>query len=342
MALITLNAGIKDFIFPVFIAIATIVAANLANILLKKGLRRAEASLEKHAEKAKDDYHKQKLAGEKTKFAFMRRITVGIIYIIGIVLIISRIPALKTFSYSLLAGAGVLAIIIGFATQKTLSNIIAGFMISISQPIRVGDRVRFKEDYGIIQDITLRHTVLKTWDNRYVVVPNAMINEEVINNYTLGDERILATVEMNISYDSDIDLARKIMREEIMKHPKFIDNRTDADLLSGTEPVKVRVTECGDFSVKLRGYYWVPDQPSNMVSGYEITEDIKKRFDREGVEIPFPYRTVVYKKDIKKPKKLYNEEIHEEIGEGIEIKRKKPRRKAKKKSKTKTKKKKKK
>ncbi len=289
---------------PIFIGIITIVVASLVNILLKKGFKSAEHALEKHAEKTKDKYHKDKIASEKTKFVFMRRITVGVIYLIGIILIVSTIPALKTFSYSLLAGAGVLAIIIGFATQKTFANIISGLMISVSQPFRVGDRVRFRDEYGIIQDITLRHTVLKTWDNRYVIIPNDLVNQEVINNYTIGDEKILATVEIDISYDSDIDLAKKIMKEEILKHPKFVDNRTEADLLEGNEPVKVRVVSCGDFSVKLRGYYWVQNQPDNTISGFELTESIKKRFDREGVEIPFPYRTVVFKKDVKKPKKL--------------------------------------
>jgi len=321
-ALVYLDPGVKDVITPIFIGLATIVGANFVNILLKKGFRTAEHALEKHAEKTKDAYHKDKIAAEKTKFAFLRRIVVGVIYIIGIILIISRIPSLKTFSYSLLAGAGVIAVIIGFATQKTLSNIIAGLMISISQPIRVGDRVRFKDEYGIIQDITLRHTVLKTWDNRYVIIPNAMINEEVINNYTLGDERILATVEIDISYDSDIDLARKIIHEEILKHPYFIDNRTEADMLAGKDPVKVRVISCGDFSVKLRGYYWVANQPNNIISGYELTESIKKRFDKEGVEIPFPYRTVVFKKDIKKPKRLVQKKSIKSRGA-----KKKPRRK---------------
>ncbi|MBU1198574.1 MAG: mechanosensitive ion channel family protein [Nanoarchaeota archaeon] len=293
----------KVFI-PIFIGIVTIIVANLINILMKKGFKTAERALEKHAANTKDEYHKDKIASEKTKFVFMRRITTGIIYLIGIILLISTIPSLKTFSYSLLAGAGVFAIIIGFATQKTFANIISGLMISISQPFRVGDRVRFQDEYGTVQDITLRHTVLKTWDNRYVIIPNDLINQEVINNYTIGDEKILATVEIDISYDSDIDLARKIMHEEILKHPKYIDNRTDADLLEGKDPVKVRVVGCGDFSVKLRGYYWVANQPDNMISGYELTESIKKRFDKEGVEIPFPYRTVVFKKDIQKPKKL--------------------------------------
>ncbi|KYK24820.1 hypothetical protein AYK26_02985 [Euryarchaeota archaeon SM23-78] len=301
------NTSLGAVITPLFIGVVTIIVANLANYILKKGLKTAEHTLEKHHKRLEDAYHRNKIAAEKTKFTFMRRIIVGIIYLVGIILIISSIPSLKTFSYSLLAGAGVIAIIIGFATQKTLANLIAGFMISISQPFRVGDRVRFKEEYGVIQDITLRHTVLKTWDNRHVIIPNAMINEEVVNNYTLGDERILATVEIDISYDSDIDLARKIMTEEIMKHPKFIDNRTDVDLLAGKDPIKVRVVSCGDFSVKLRGYYWVPDPPSNLVSGYELIESIKKRFDKEGVEIPFPYRTVVYKKDIKKPRRLVKE-----------------------------------
>jgi len=297
------DQSLRVYVIPVFIGAITIIVGNIANYLLKKTFRSAERALEKHASKHKGEY-KEKIAADKTKFVFMRRIVVTVIYLVGAILVISNIPSLKAFSYSLLAGAGVLAIIIGFATQKTLSNIMAGLMISISQPFRVGDRIRFRDDYGIIQDITLRHTVLKTWDNRYVIIPNSMINEEVINNYTLGDEKILATVDMDISYDSDIDLARRIMKEEILKHPSFIDNRTETDMLAGKDPVKVRVVGCGDFSVKLRGYYWVESQPKAIISSFDLKESIKKRFDKEGVEIPFPYRTIVYKKNIKKPKRL--------------------------------------
>ncbi|HHE36559.1 MAG TPA: mechanosensitive ion channel family protein [Candidatus Woesearchaeota archaeon] len=298
-----LNSPFKAYFLPIFIGVTTIISGNIANYLLKRSFRSAEHALEKHLKKHGGQY-KERLAADRTKFVFMRRIVVIVIYVVGAILIISNIPSLKSFSYSLLAGAGVLAIIIGFATQKTLSNLVAGLMISISQPFRVGDRVKLKDEYGIIEDITLRHTVLKTWDNRRVIIPNSVINEEVINNYTFGDERILSTVEIGISYDSDIDLAKKIMSEEIRKHPLFIDNRTEADLLAGKDSVKVRVVGCDDFSIRLRGYYWTPNQPASLISRYELIESIKKRFDREGVEIPFPYRTIVYKKDMKKPKRV--------------------------------------
>ncbi len=222
---------------PVIIGLVTILVANIANFVLKRLFKNAETTLEKLAEKHKNDEYKKRIAANKTKFVFMRRIVAGVIYVIGIVLMISSVPSLRTFSYSLLAGAGVVAVIIGFATQKTFANIISGWMISVSQLYAIGDGGRLKEEYGTIEDITLRHTVLKTWDNRRVIIPNAIVNDEVINNYTLDDERILSTIEMNISYDSDIDLARKIMQEEIVNHPAFISNKSEGEVMDQADEV---------------------------------------------------------------------------------------------------------
>ncbi|MBN2459132.1 mechanosensitive ion channel family protein [Candidatus Woesearchaeota archaeon] len=293
---------VNQIVPPISIAIVTIIIGHFANYAIKKLFKRAEKALEELAEKHNDDHHKAMLAADRTKFVFTRRMAIGVIYTVGILFMIGSVPSLRTFSYSLLAGAGVMAVIIGFATQKTFANIISGMMISISQPFRIGDRVKLKEEYGTIEDITLRHTVLNTWDNRRVIIPNAIMNDEVIVNYTLKDEKILSTIEIGISFDSDIDLARKIMREEIVNHPDFIVNTQEGDALDKSDAVKVRVIGMGDSSINLRGYYWAATQPKAFKSACELRERIKKRFDNEGVEIPFPYRTLVYKKDLKKSK----------------------------------------
>ena len=93
------------------------------------------------------------------------------------------------------------------------------------------------------------------------------------------------------------------MIEETHKHADFLDARNAAQVLAEEDPTWVRVVDTADSSVVLRLYFWAKDQPTAWKMKTELRERIKKRFDKEGVEIPFPYRTLVYKKDIPKPKR---------------------------------------
>ncbi len=233
-----------------------------------------------------------KLKIDETTYTVVRRILIITIYIIGIAAVISLIPGLPDLMLGMAAGAGIAAIVIGFAAQKVLSNVFSGISIAIFRPFRVGDVVEMGDEYGTIEDITLRHTVIRTWQNKMQIIPNSRISEETIINWTIGDLTVLWAVDFGISYDSDIDLARSIILDEIDKHPDVMHEED--------KEANVRVTELGDFAVNLRATFWVSDRPTAWGTGAEIRESVKKRFDSEGVEIPFPYRTVVYKKDMKR------------------------------------------
>jgi len=233
----------------------------------------------------------EKLKVDETTYTVVRRVIIVTIYVIGGVVVISLIPGLSRLVLGMAAGAGIAAIVIGFAAQRALSNVFSGISIAIFRPFRVGDVVEMENEYGTIEDITLRHTVIRTWQNKRLNIPNSRISEETIINWTIGDLTVLWAVDFGISYDSDIDLARSIILDEINKHPDVMHEQD--------REAKVRVTELGDFAVNLRALFWVRDRPTAWGTGAEIRESVKKRFDREGVEIPFPYRTVVFKKDMK-------------------------------------------
>ncbi len=234
----------------------------------------------------------EKLKVDETTYTVLRRIIILTIYIIGGVVVIELIPGLPGLMLGMAAGAGIAAIVIGFAAQKVLSNIFGGISIAIFRPFRVGDVVEMEDEYGTVEDITLRHTVIRTWQNKRLIIPNSRISEGFIINWTIEDLAVLWAVDFGISYDSDIDIARSIILDEIDKHPDVMHEED--------KEANVRVTELGDFAVKLRATFWVSDRPTAWGTGAEIRESVKKRFDSEGVEIPFPYRTVVYKKDMKR------------------------------------------
>ncbi|MFP4654076.1 MAG: mechanosensitive ion channel family protein [Methanohalobium sp.] len=243
----------------------------------------------------------KKIDVDETIYNLVRRICVALIYFAGLVIIILSVPTLRDISLALFAGAGFAGIVVGMAAQSTLSNVIAGISLAAYRPFRVGDRVTINNEYGEVSDITLGHTVVATWDNRRLIIPNHIISDQSIINWTIEDTRVIWPIDMGISYDSDIDYAKSLMIEEAKKHPnvmKYDDLNRYHPKTSKGEGIEVYVTECGDFAVNLRLFVWIISRNIAYTTGCEIREAIKKRFDAEGIEIPFPYRTIVYKKDI--------------------------------------------
>jgi small conductance mechanosensitive channel len=246
---------------------------------------------------------------DQTSYSIIRHSSVAVVYLMGLVVVVSSIPFLEKISVALLAGAGFAGIIVGLAAQSTLGNIISGISLAVFRPFRVGDRVNVMNEYGKIIDITLRHTVVRTWDNRRLIIPNSIIGDEAIINWSIEDPTVRWLVDVGISYDSDIDLARNIMLEEARKH---INVMTHVELkkynsaFPREEVIQVMVTELGDYAVNMRMYFWCVDRKFCFLTGCDLRESVKKRFDAEGVEIPFPYRTVVYKNELASNTRLGN------------------------------------
>ena len=240
-----------------------------------------------------------KLKIDPTQFNFIKNAVSFLIYLTAIIFVFYTIPKLKALSLTMFAGAGVLAAIALFTSQQAFSNIISGIFLVIFKPFRVDDVVDVGNlTKGRVEDITLRHTVIRNFENRRMIIPNSVINSEIIVNSTIVDELICNFLNIGISYDSDIDLAMRIIQDESVKHPNFVDNRTEEDKKENIPAVKVRVLGYGDSSVNLRAYVWSQDHSSGFAMKCDLYKSIKEEFDKQGIEIPFPYRTIVYKKDI--------------------------------------------
>jgi small-conductance mechanosensitive channel len=257
------------------IFLATILIARLVDDLLKKYI-----PLILEASKMDTEY-------DQTTHCLTRRLIVAAIYTIGFLMIILQVPSLNRVAIAMLAGAGVAGLAIGFAAQASLSNVISGIFLAIFKPIRIGDYVDFKGEYGHIEDLTLRHTIICTWDLRRIIVPNSLMSSDYIVNWSLGCQETIWPVNFGIGYSSDIDKARSIILEETKRHPHVLKD----------EEINVRLTELGDFAVNLRLTFHVPSRGLAFGTGCDIREAVKKRFDAEGIEIPYPYRNVVLRRD---------------------------------------------
>lgn len=229
-----------------------------------------------------------------TQYFFLKHLITAVIYLCGIGLAIYIIEPLRKLSLSLFAGSGLVAVIIGFASQQSLANIVSGMFITIFKPFKVGDRVKLtgQNVTGVVEDITLRHTLIRTYENKRVVVPNSVISTEVIENSNIVDEKVCRLIDIGISYDSSIDKAISIIQDAALKHPETMDARTEEEAEDGEPVVKVKVLGFGESSVNLRAWVWAKDQPTGFNLQCDLNKAIKERFDQEGIVIPFPQRDV--------------------------------------------------
>lgn len=265
-----------------FILVITVIGVSIVQTLFARAIKRKTESE----------------SGDPTSYKFIRYLAVFAVYFIGALLAILAFPSLQGIAQTALGGAGVLAVVAGVASQEALANLVGGVFIIAFKPFKVNDVVKLSEEMvGTVTDITLRHTVIRNYENKMIVIPNSIINKEKLINYDLGERKCCQWIEIGISYDSDIDLAINIMRQECENHPEILDNRSTLDMRNGVPKVIVRVIKLDDSSVNLRAWAWAWDFPTAFVMKCDLYESIKKRFDKEGVEIPFPHRTMVFKKD---------------------------------------------
>ncbi|WP_323192824.1 mechanosensitive ion channel family protein [Halostella sp. PRR32] len=184
-------------------------------------------------------------------------------------------------SLATVAAAATLAI--GFALQDVIKNFVAGIFIFTDKPFRIGDWIEWDGNSGVVEDISLRVTRVRTFDNELLTVPNSNLTDDVIKNPVAKDKLRLKFL-FGIGYGDDIQAATDIIVEEAEKHPDILDDPAPS----------VRLTELGDSSVGLQSRIWIAD-PSRAdyvgIRGDYVT-NVKQRFDEEGIDIPYPNRTI--------------------------------------------------
>ncbi len=272
----------------VIICIIIILGLAIISKILKRFLRRY--------------FEKENNLGAKdqTNYLFLKNGINFIFFIIAVILIFYTVPSLRALGLTLFASAGIFAAIIGLASQQAFSNIVGGIFIVIFKPFRVNDVIKVgTQNWGIVEDITIRHTVIKSFENQRYIIPNSTMSSETILNSSIDDPKTCVFLEMGISYDSDVDLAMKIMKEESIAHEECLDNRSKEDRENGNEQVITRLISLGDSSVNIRAFVWASDPINGFAMKTDLYKSIKKRFDESGIEIPFPHRTLVYKNEKK-------------------------------------------
>jgi len=233
----------------------------------------------------------EKKRGKSTLTKLIESIVNIILWLGAIAYIGSKFDGFSNALSTLLASSGILALGFSLAAQESLSNIIDGLFISVYKPFDIGDRITLPEKNltGIVTKMNLRHTVITTFNNTNYIISNRFISDAIIENSSDNDS-YSHPIDIEISYDSDIDKAMTIMANIIGNHPSFIDKRCQEDIDAKKPKVKVFFKAYGASGIQLRASMVTKDVGTSFASCSEIRYQIKKEFDKQGIK--FPYQTI--------------------------------------------------
>ena len=250
-----------DFAINLAIALAIFYVGKFVINLIVRGIRKAMKAQEV----------------DKTLETFVCNLIRMVLLVIVIIAAIGQL-GIQTTSFIAIFGAAGLAV--GLALQGSLSNFAAGVLIVLFRPYKVGDFVEAAGIAGVVEQVQILTTVLKTGDNKQIIVPNGQIMDSIITNYSAKDTRRVDMV-VGVSYDDDLDKVRSTLQALIDAEERILD-----------EPAPtIAVSALADSSVNFVVRPWVKTSDYWGVM-FDLTEAIKKRFDQEGISFPFPQQDV--------------------------------------------------
>ncbi|AFZ58993.1 mechanosensitive ion channel family protein [Anabaena cylindrica FACHB-243] len=206
------------------------------------------------------------------------------------VLILGTLILLQTVGIQItpiITTLGIGGLAVGLALQDTLANLFSGFYLLISQQVRTGDYVKLDDgNQGYVTDITWRNTTIKEISNNVIIVPNSKLASAIFTNYHLPAKEITLTINVGVSYDSDLELVERVTVEvakEVMKEiaPELLQN----------EPY-MRFHTFNDFSIDFTLYMRVSEFFDQRIGKHLFVKKLHKRYQLEGIQIPFPVRNV--------------------------------------------------
>ena len=189
-------------------------------------------------------------------------------------------PVLGLNLSGLLVAGGIAGIVIGFASQSVVSNLVSGIFLIWEKPIKIGDQISVGDVSGFVEDINIISTIIRTYDGLYVRLPNEQVFTSNITNYVANVARRFEYI-IGIRYSDDADKAVEIIKKLIEEHPFALKN----------PEAQVFVDELGDSSVNLKVRIWAPSTEWYTVK-MDLLWKIKKELESNGIEIPFPQRTI--------------------------------------------------
>ncbi len=230
----------------------------------------------------------------KTPIQFIGKVANSVIWAIVVFLILNDVKFLAGIGKAVLGATSLIAIVVTFAAQEAFSNLVAGFFLALYQPFRLGDLIKLSEKdiNGTVEQITLRHTVIRTYDGTQVVIPNSIMNSQIVENKRTDTNLFSRQIIVSVSYDTDIDFAREVLIKAVSETEGFVDPRTAEEIKNGQPPVSVVVNDFLDSGIELRFRVSTRTSAEHYAFNGAVRESVLKAFRENGIEIPYPTRTV--------------------------------------------------
>ena len=257
---------LPNLLVAIVVLIAFWLAARLVKNVLMRVLRRISQS----------EQVNQLLAYS----VFLAILAVGTFVALGIL-------GLQKTVASLLAGAGIITLALGFAFQDIAANLMAGIYLSVQRPFRPGHIIETKDFFGVVKRIHLRWTELRTQQGQVVLIPNKQVFENPIMNYSSTGERRV-DLRLGVSYGDDLEKARQIAIQAVQEVSTRLPDKD----------VEFFYEEFGESSINFVVRFWIEfqRQPDFLAAQSEAIQRIKRAFDENGITIPFPIRTLDFAK----------------------------------------------
>ena len=218
------------------------------------------------------------------------------------IIVISVLFALRvSFGFSptsFLLTATVFSAVVGIILAPLVGDIVNGIFVLSDQPYEVGDMVEIVDagKTGFVDEVTIRYTKISTVDNSFLVVPNSEIRKRDVINYSAEDIRTRQTLEVSVTYESDVAKAREILAEAARETPEVIGTQGTARIGKGEYPLEpsVYIAEFGNHGVGLIMRYWVREPYQLQKVASKVNEKVWAKFNSEGIDIPYPHRHHVF------------------------------------------------
>lgn len=245
-------AYLPSLIAAVVILVVGLLLSKLILALMSKGMKRAAADL--------------------TVSKFMHSLVKIALYILTATIVLAILGVPMT---SIIAVIGTAGVAIGLALQDSLSNVAGGFNILLTKPFRVGDYIEANGTEGTVEMISIWYTLLMTYDNKAVFIPNGEIVKSRVTNYTYNKQRRI-DLTFSVSYKADIDKAVEVLKKTAAANPKILSD----------PPTDVCVSALGESAVEIACRPWVKTEDYWQVY-FDLTLSVKKALDENGIEIPY-------------------------------------------------------
>ena len=224
---------------------------------------------------------------DESLLALFHRFSRIILFMIGGILILNNFNVEIT---PFIASLGVAGIVLGFALQSALANVFGGISLILDKNFKVGDTVKLSSgELGVILDIGLRSTKMKTFDNELLIIPNGKLADSIIQNYAQPDLYARGIIPFGVEYGLDVDKVRKTVIDTLKKFPQIIQCEED-------HPIQVLFMKMGDFALQFEARFWVKSYSERFQTKVDATEAIYKGLTKAKIGIPFPTRTIYMKK----------------------------------------------